>query len=106
MRLKTILVGTSVAIFLSIGFTCESQHFNAFAQSAQTAESPSAAVGAQYDTTHVYVPVADFERFVTSVARTHSVPSIPSSPRGTTSKSWPQQVRDPSTLLIYTPAWM
>jgi hypothetical protein len=70
MRLKTILVATSLAIFLTIGFTCESQHFSTFAQSAQTAGIKGVAVGAQYDTTHVYVPVADFDRFVASILQT------------------------------------
>jgi hypothetical protein len=70
MHLKKILVGTSVAIFLTIGFTCESQHFKAFAQSAQTAETPGVAVGPQYDTTHVYVAPQDFDRFVASLIAT------------------------------------
>ncbi len=70
MRLKKTFVGTSLAIFLTIGFTCESQHFNTFAQSAQTARTVGVAVGPQYDTTHVYVPVADFDRFVASVLQT------------------------------------
>jgi hypothetical protein len=69
MRLKKTLVGTSLAIFLTIGFTCES-HFDTFAQSAQTARTVGVAVGPQYDTTHVYVPVADFDRFVASVLQT------------------------------------
>jgi predicted enzyme related to lactoylglutathione lyase len=70
MRLKTTLVGTSVAIFLTISFTCESQHFNAFAQSAQTARTVGVAVGPQYDTTHVYVAPKDFDRFVASLIAT------------------------------------
>jgi len=70
MGLKKVLVGTSVAIFLTIGFTCESQHFNTFAQSAQTAGTPGVAVGAQYDTTHVYVAPQDFDRFVASLIAT------------------------------------
>src|SRR5713101_6654082 len=70
MRLKKTFVGTPLAIFLTIGFTCESQHFNTFAQSAQTARTVGVAVGPQYDTTHVYVPVADFDRFVASVLQT------------------------------------
>ena len=70
MHLKKILVGTSVAIFLTIGFTCESQHFKTFAQSAQTAPTPSVAVGPQYDTTHVYVAPEDFDRFVASLIAT------------------------------------
>src|SRR5580693_2073668 len=70
MHLKKILVGTSVAIFLTIGFTCESQHFKTFAQSAQTAGTPGVAVGPQYDTTHVYVAPQDFNRFVASLIAT------------------------------------
>src|SRR5271169_2762495 len=70
MRLKTTLVGTSVAIFLTISFTCESQHFNTFAQSAQTARTVGVAVGPQYDTTHVYVAPQDFDRFVASLTAT------------------------------------
>src|SRR5712672_2292112 len=70
MRLKKILVGTSVAIFLTIGFTCESQHFNRFAQSAQTTGTVSVAVGPQYDTTHVYVAPQDFDGFVASLIAT------------------------------------
>ena len=70
MRLKKTLVGMFLPIFLTIGFTCESQHFNTFAQSAQTARTVGVAVGPQYDTTHVYVPVADFDRFVASVLQT------------------------------------
>jgi predicted enzyme related to lactoylglutathione lyase len=70
MRLKKILFGTSVAIFLTIGFTCESQYFNTFAQSAQTAGTVSVAVGPQYDTTHVYVAPQDFDGFVASLIAT------------------------------------
>src|SRR5712672_2887325 len=70
MRLKKILVGTSVAIFLTIGFTCQSQHFKAFAQSAQTTGTVSVAVAPQYDTTHVYVAPQDFNRFVASLIAT------------------------------------
>jgi hypothetical protein len=70
MRLKKILVGTSVAIFLTIGFTCESQHFSTFAQSAQTTGTVSVAVGPQYDTTHVYVAPQDFDGFVASLIAT------------------------------------
>ena len=70
MRLKKILVGLSVAIFLTIGFTCESQHFNTFAQSTQTTGTVNVAVGPQYDTTHVYVTPEDFDRFVASLIAT------------------------------------
>jgi len=70
MDLKKILAGTSVAIFLTIAFTSESQYFSTFAQSVQTTKTAGVAVGAQYDTTHVYVPAADFDRFVASVLQT------------------------------------
>ena len=70
MRLKKILAGTSVAIFLTIGFTCESRYFSTFAQSLQIAKTADVAVGAQYDTTHVYVAPPDFDRFVASLIAT------------------------------------
>src|SRR5260370_7088617 len=70
MRLKKIVVGTCVAIFLTICFTCESQHFNTFAQSAQTTGTVGVAVGPQYDTTHVYVAPQDFDGFVASLLTT------------------------------------
>jgi hypothetical protein len=70
MHLKKILVGMSVSIFLTIGFTCESQHFYTFAQSAQTAGIVSVAVGPQYDTTHVYVAPQDFGGFIASLTAT------------------------------------
>src|SRR5262245_59765100 len=37
---------------------------------ALAAETPNVAVGPQYDTTHVYVPAEDFDRFVTSLVST------------------------------------
>ena len=70
MHLKKILVGTFVTIFLTIGFTCESQYFGTFAQSVPTAATPVLAVGAQYDTTHVYVAPQDFDGFVASLVAT------------------------------------
>ncbi len=70
MRLKKILAGTSVAIFLTIGFACESQYFSTFAQSLQIAKTAGVAVGPQYDTTHVYVAPQDFDRFVASLVAT------------------------------------
>jgi hypothetical protein len=69
-RLTKILVGTSVATSLTIGFTCESQHFNAFAQNAQATGTASVTVGPQYDTTHVYVAPQDFDGFVVSLIAT------------------------------------
>src|ERR1700751_4646194 len=70
MRLKRIFAGTSVAIFLTVGFACQSRYFSTFAQSAQTAGTQSVAVGPQYDTTHVYVVAQDFDRFVASLLAT------------------------------------
>jgi len=70
MRLKKILAGTSVAIFLTIGFTCQSRYFSTFAQSLQIPKTAGVAVGPQYDTTHVYVAPQDFDRFVASLIAT------------------------------------
>src|SRR6266581_2949684 len=70
MDLKKILAGTSVAIFLTIAFTSDSQHFSTFAQTARPAETKGVAVGPQYDTTHVYVAPQDFNRFVASLIAT------------------------------------
>jgi hypothetical protein len=70
MRLKKILAGTSVAIFLTIGVACESRYFSTFAQSLPIAKTADVAVGPQYDTTHVYVAPQDFDRFVASLIAT------------------------------------
>jgi predicted enzyme related to lactoylglutathione lyase len=70
MRLNKILAGTSVAILLTIGFASESQYFSTLAQRVQTTKAPGVAVGAQYDTTHVYVAPQDFDRFVASLIAT------------------------------------
>src|ERR1700739_763357 len=69
MRLKQILAGTSVALFLTMG-ACESRYFCTFAQSLQIAKTAGVAVGPQYDTTHVYVAPQDFDRFVASLIAT------------------------------------
>jgi len=63
------VVGRCVALVLTLGLAVGSLHISAFAQSAQTAESVSVAVGPQYDTTHVYVALEDFDRFVASLLR-------------------------------------
>jgi predicted enzyme related to lactoylglutathione lyase len=70
MRLKKFLAGTSVAIFLTIGFACESRSSSTFAQNLQAAKTAAVAVGPQYDTTHVYVTPEDFDRFVASLIAT------------------------------------
>jgi predicted enzyme related to lactoylglutathione lyase len=70
MRINKTIFGTCVALVLTLGLTVGSLHGSAFAQSAQTAESVSVAVGPQYDTTHVYVAPEDFDRFVASLLAT------------------------------------
>src|SRR6266568_6919722 len=70
MRFNKIIVGTCVALVLTLGLAVGSLHVSAFAHSPQTAETVSVAVAPQYDTTHVYVPLADFDRFVASILQT------------------------------------
>ena len=70
MRFNKIIVGTCVALALTLGLAVGSLHVSAFAQTAQTAETISVAVGPQYDTTHVYVAPEDFDRFVASLIAT------------------------------------
>ena len=70
MRFNKSIVGTCVALVLTLGLAVGSLHVSAFAQSAQTAETVSVAVGPQYDTTHVYVAPEDFDRFVASLVAT------------------------------------
>jgi predicted enzyme related to lactoylglutathione lyase len=70
MRFNKSTVGTCVALVLTLGLAVGSPHVSAFAQSAQTAEIVSVAVGPQYDTTHVYVAPGDFDRFVASLLAT------------------------------------
>ena len=67
---KKILVRSSVAILLTIGFACGLQTVSAFAQRAQTVKTTDVAVGPQYDTTHVYVVPEDFDRLVSSLIAT------------------------------------
>jgi predicted enzyme related to lactoylglutathione lyase len=70
MRFNKSIVGTCVALILTLGLAFGSLHISAFARSAQAAESVSVAVGPQYDTTHVYVAPEDFDRFVASLIAT------------------------------------
>src|SRR5713226_7860377 len=75
MRFNKSIVGRCVvvscaALVLTLGLGVGSLHISAFAQSAQTAESVSVAVGPQYDTTHVYVATEDFDQFVASLIAT------------------------------------
>ena len=64
------VVVSCVALVLTLGLAVGSPRVSAFAQTAQTAESVSVAVGPQYDTTHVYVAPEDFDRFVASLIAT------------------------------------
>jgi hypothetical protein len=70
MRFNKIIAGTGVVLVLTLCLTVGSLHVGTFAQRAQTARTAAVAVGPQYDTTHVYVPAADFDRFVASVVAT------------------------------------
>jgi hypothetical protein len=70
MRFNKGAVGTCVALVLTLGLAVGSPQVATFAQTAQTAETVSVAVGAQYDTTHVYVAPEDFDRFVASLIAT------------------------------------
>jgi len=70
MRFNKSIAGTCVALVLTLGLAAGSPDVGAFAESAQTAGAVNVAVGPQYDTTHVYVPAAEFDRFVGSVLQT------------------------------------
>src|SRR6202166_3918911 len=70
MRFNKITVGTCVALVLALGLAVGPSHVTTFAQTAETPEPLSVAVGPQYDTTHVYVAPEDFDRFVTSLLAT------------------------------------
>src|SRR5260370_11793952 len=70
MRYNKSIAETYVALVLTHGLAVGSVHVSAFSQRAETAETVSVAVGPQYDTTDVYVPAADFDRFVASVLQT------------------------------------
>ena len=70
MRYNKIIVGTWVALVLTLGPAVVSPHVDAFAQIAQAAGTVSVGVAPQYDTTHVYVAPEDFDRFVASLIAT------------------------------------
>ena len=69
MRFSKTIAETCVALILTLGPILESPSVRAFAQGPQ-AGTADVGVGPQYDTTHVYVPAADFDRFVTSFVQT------------------------------------
>jgi hypothetical protein len=64
-RASLISVVLLVLMFGSTGVVCQSA-----AQKNPIAGSPDVAVGAQYDSTHVYVGPEDFDHFVSSVVAT------------------------------------
>jgi predicted enzyme related to lactoylglutathione lyase len=70
MRFNKHVLGTCVALLLTIAFAVGSPRVAAFAQTAETAGTVSVAVGPQYDSTHVYVAPEDFDRFVASFIAT------------------------------------
>ena len=70
MRFNKIIVGTCIALVLTLGISVGSPHVVTFAQKALAAGTVSVAVGPQYDTTHVFVAPEDFDRFVASLLAT------------------------------------
>jgi predicted enzyme related to lactoylglutathione lyase len=68
MRIKPLLLASiiSAAVLIAIGPASA----GSTATHSAAAETPQVAVGAQYNTTHVYVPVEDFDRFVASIIAT------------------------------------
>src|SRR6202795_3668220 len=77
MRINKLIVGTYVALVLTLGVVVVFPHTGDFAQATQTAGTASVTVEPQYDTAHVYVAPEDFDRFVASLIATFG---------GTTSK--------------------
>jgi predicted enzyme related to lactoylglutathione lyase len=70
MRFNKNLAGIFLAALLTAGVVVGLPHVGASAQSAPTPETVNVAVGAQFDTTHVYVAPEDFDRFVASLVAT------------------------------------
>jgi len=70
MRFNKSTVGTCVALVLTLRVAVGFLRVSAVAQTAEATENISVAVGAQYDTTHVYVAPEDFDRFVASLIAT------------------------------------
>jgi hypothetical protein len=70
MRINKLIVGTFVALLLTLGVVAVFPSAGDFARTAQTAGTVSVAVAPQYDTTHVYLAPEDFDRFVASLIAT------------------------------------
>ena len=70
MHWNKVLIRASVATFLTVALASGSQYCSTLAKSAQPITTADVSVGAQYDTTHVYVAAEDFDRFVASLVAT------------------------------------
>jgi hypothetical protein len=70
MRLNKILAVTGVIVLLTLGGTLKTLFPVAAQALVPGTEAPTVAVGPQYDSTHVYVAPADFDRFVASLLAT------------------------------------
>src|SRR5882724_4161326 len=70
MRINKPIVGTYVALVLTLGVVVGFPYAGDSARTTQTTGTVSVAVGPQYDTTHVYVAPEDFDRFVASLIAT------------------------------------
>jgi len=70
MHWNKVLIRASVATFLTVALASGSQYCSTLAKSAQPIITADVAVGAQYDTTHVYVAPEEFDRFVASLIAT------------------------------------
>src|ERR1700734_3020727 len=70
MRINKLIVGTYVALVLTLGGVVLFPHTRDFAQTAQAAGTVNVTVEPQYDTTHVYVAPRDFDRLVASLVAT------------------------------------
>ena len=70
MRFTRNALKTCFALVLTLGLAVGSLDLAGFAQTSQTAETASVAVGPQFDTTHVYVAPENFDRFVASLIAT------------------------------------
>src|SRR5277367_5752758 len=70
MRINKRFVGTFVSLFLTLGVVVVFPGAGDFAQTTRAAGTVSVAVAPQYNTTHVYLAPADFDRFVASLIAT------------------------------------
>src|SRR6201984_2559897 len=70
MHWNKVLIRASVATFLTVALASGAQYCSTLAKSAKPITTADVAVGAQYDTTHVYVAPEEFDRFVASLIAT------------------------------------